>query len=235
MPDEEQDFLGRVRAEDVRFDWHGMDDVGEGCVAVNDLQLDDATAPSSEAPSVNASALCPECVNAGEVLGEHQIQPGALARGQRLRECHGKQRTSRKTGQTDAMWPPPRATRSREPSFGFVGVASLGSAMLVAMTRERQTVRIDELRAALDRLLRSVEETQGTEVELGADQYWLVSSGQSFDLSAQPQVGVGQLSDDLESLTAQLTEASVEPVVWHELEHLIGLLRRLAALDLPRS
>lgn len=97
---------------------------------------------------------------------------------------------------------------------------------------ERCTVRVDELRDAIDRVLGQVEGVWGPEVELGADHYWVIESSAAFDLARPPDVAAGQLSDDVASVREQLTTGDV-PIVWHDLEHIIGVLRRLAALDLP--
>nr|BFE55773.1 hypothetical protein GCM10020063_002990 [Dactylosporangium thailandense] len=43
-----------------------------------------------------------------------------------------------------------------------------------------------------------------------------------------------QLSDDVLSMRAMLDPAEDDPiVVWHDLTHVVGVLSRLASLDLP--
>jgi hypothetical protein len=54
-----------------------------------------------------------------------------------------------------------------------------------------------------------------------------------FVLGTPPTPTVGQLADDLESLAAQVADDAEQPLVWHDLEHIVGLRRRIAALDLP--
>jgi hypothetical protein len=101
---------------------------------------------------------------------------------------------------------------------------------------ERQlVVRISDIRTALERTLHQVEKDRGAEVDLGVDHYWVIDSGAAFDVHREPEVTAGQLSDDIESLRAQLAANADEPVVWHDLEHLVGLLRRIASLDRPPS
>lgn len=95
-------------------------------------------------------------------------------------------------------------------------------------------MRVDELSDAISRVLRHVEAAWGPEIELGADHYWVVAAGEAFDLHQKPEVTVGQLSDDTASIREQL-EAADEPVVWHDLAHIVGVLARLAALDSPES
>lgn len=93
---------------------------------------------------------------------------------------------------------------------------------------ERLTVSIPDLRAALSRVLDAVEDQLGEIIDLDADHYWLIDSADSFDLSHEPDVVAGQLSDDVGTIY------SPEKVfVWHDLDHLIGVLRRIAAIDRP--
>lgn len=88
-------------------------------------------------------------------------------------------------------------------------------------------VSTSELRAALDNLFALIEQELGTKIELSADHYWHVGSGDAFDLGGEPSLLVGQLSDDLESVR------SMTGPLWHDLDHMIGILRRLAALSRP--
>jgi hypothetical protein len=39
-----------------------------------------------------------------------------------------------------------------------------------------------------------------------------------------------QLSDDIDSIRAPLARGE-DPIIWHDLAHLVGVLRRIAALD----
>lgn len=98
---------------------------------------------------------------------------------------------------------------------------------------ESQRVAVRDLRLALDRLLAEVERTSGPEIDLAADPYWVVAAADAFVLGTPPTPTVGQLADDLESLAAQVADDAEQPLVWHDLEHVVGLLRRIAALDLP--
>src|SRR4051794_36313390 len=100
---------------------------------------------------------------------------------------------------------------------------------------ESHRVAVRDLRLALDRLLAEVERTSGPEIDLAADSYWVVAAADAFVLGAPPTATVGQLADDLESPAAQAADDAEQPWVWHDLEHVLGLLRRLAALDLPRG
>lgn len=91
------------------------------------------------------------------------------------------------------------------------------------------------LRSELDRLLREVERRHGAAVGVDADHYWLVGSAAAFNLTQQPALGVGQLSDDATELRAMIDRPAEDLAPWHELKHLIGILDALAAADLPSA
>ncbi|MEU5564438.1 hypothetical protein ABZ750_14540 [Micromonospora musae] len=88
-------------------------------------------------------------------------------------------------------------------------------------------------------LLTAVEERFGAEIDLsglGVDYYWNVGLQSAFELADDPAPGidVGQSSDDVAELRALLGRpADDPPVLWHDLQHLAGVLRLLAYLDLP--
>lgn len=98
---------------------------------------------------------------------------------------------------------------------------------------DKRRLAISDLRVALDRLLAEVERNCGPEIDLRADEYWVIAAADAFRLDGEPTPTVGQIADDLDSLAAQISKGAERPVVWHDLEHVIGLLRRIAALDLP--
>lgn len=98
-----------------------------------------------------------------------------------------------------------------------------------------QTVSLAQLRRVLDRVLDDLSARHGDEIELTADYYWVIDPEAAYDLTATPsieQLTMGQLSDDLMEVAALSTSAD-EPVPWHDLAHVIGILQRLAAQDLP--
>jgi hypothetical protein len=95
------------------------------------------------------------------------------------------------------------------------------------------TVKLADLRSALTQLIDHVERNHGAEMELDADHYWVVGLRAAFDLSSEPQVEAAQLSDDIATLQEIVAADADRPiVVWHDLEHLTGILVRIAALDL---
>jgi hypothetical protein len=65
----------------------------------------------------------------------------------------------------------------------------------------------------------------GRRVTVDGDYYWHLPVDAAFDMSKQPaEFTAGQLSDDLHATSGEI----VDPLtVWHELAHLIGLLRTL--------
>jgi hypothetical protein len=94
---------------------------------------------------------------------------------------------------------------------------------------EPMVIRMEELRNASTRTLIAAEDRLGAEVALTDDYYWHLPVDAAFDMTREPSsLTAGQLSDDLE----HLREASdVEPwTVWHDLAHLIGLLRAVERL-----
>ncbi|HUR03018.1 MAG TPA: hypothetical protein VM347_10800 [Nonomuraea sp.] len=96
---------------------------------------------------------------------------------------------------------------------------------------EPMAVTFAELRAALDVVLTEAEERLGSVVVLEADYYWALP-GDVYDIhSAPPQPALGQLSDDVESVRTFLAERDEDGhvIVWHELAHICGILRRIGA------
>ena len=95
-----------------------------------------------------------------------------------------------------------------------------------------QPLRIADLRAAIERTLDAVEAQYGLEVAFDVDHYWNVPISSAYDLDQAPELDMGQLSDDADTISA--TANGSDPVsIWHECDHLAGVLRALAHLDLP--
>jgi hypothetical protein len=98
----------------------------------------------------------------------------------------------------------------------------------------RLEVSVEELRLATSRLLDAAEERLGPLIQLDVDHYWLIEPDDSFDLASDPTVYAGQLTDDLESIRSMLDQPEADVVLFHDLDHLIGVLRRLSAIDRER-
>jgi hypothetical protein len=96
------------------------------------------------------------------------------------------------------------------------------------------SIDVAEVRLALAGILDAVEARYGSTLDLAADYYWTVDLQRSFDPYAEPGASLtaGQLTDDVEEIRDMLGEAR-DPVIWHDLSHVVGVLRRIAALDLP--
>jgi hypothetical protein len=92
---------------------------------------------------------------------------------------------------------------------------------------EPLTVRIADLRSALARALDATEKRLGPEVALDTDYYWHLPVDEAFNMTGEPQTfTVGQVSDDLEA-TVRDEHDPLPEEAWHELSHLIGVLRAL--------
>jgi hypothetical protein len=97
------------------------------------------------------------------------------------------------------------------------------------------SIALADLRAALLRLLDVAETQLGPTVDLAVDHYWLLELSEMFALDSTPTVNAGQLSDDVTSIREFLARADGETFLWHDLQHVTGILLRLASLDLPAS
>ena len=90
------------------------------------------------------------------------------------------------------------------------------------------------LRQAVDRCLDACQQQLGEQVSVEADPYWLIEPSAAFDLSGEPSINSGRLSDDLDEVTAiNATRDDDQRALWHELGHLLGPLARLASLATP--
>lgn len=97
---------------------------------------------------------------------------------------------------------------------------------------ESLTVSITDLRSALSRALDAVETRLGPDVALTADHYWHLPVQDAFDLASEPATfTVGQLRDDVETLREPSDATS--DTAWHDLSHLVGVLRALELAARP--
>ncbi|MFE1286836.1 hypothetical protein [Streptomyces sp. NPDC058751] len=108
------------------------------------------------------------------------------------------------------------------------------------MTQSEHVLRMADLRRACSVLLDETERRFGDEVdlsELPVDYYWSLDLAAAFDMSQTPtaQLDCGQVSDDVAEIAALVRRAPEDVIaLWHDLDHLAGVLRLLAHLDLPR-
>ena len=77
------------------------------------------------------------------------------------------------------------------------------------------------------------EEQFRKRVDLDADYYWAIAPAAAFDLTEDPAVYAGQLSDDVATVGELLTREGGEIFLWHDLEHVTGILLRISALARP--
>ncbi|MCW2743847.1 MAG: hypothetical protein JWM48_397 [Mycobacterium sp.] len=97
------------------------------------------------------------------------------------------------------------------------------------------SVPMDKLRLALDRVLTAVQAEQGDSISLSADHYWALNPRATYEVyetPKEPDFTIGQLSDDIATLDEILRPDQIVST-WHDLQHLVGILQRLAAQDLP--
>jgi hypothetical protein len=94
-------------------------------------------------------------------------------------------------------------------------------------------IRVDEIRAALTAVLDAVQRTHGSDLVFDHDYYWALPVEASFDMNQPaPTLTAGQISDDVASVRGLLHSREVVSP-WHELGHLVGVLRAVEALDRP--
>lgn len=97
------------------------------------------------------------------------------------------------------------------------------------------SVPVDKLRQALDRVLTAVQAEQGDSIPLSADHYWVLNPRATYDVYETPKesdLTIGQLSDDIATLD-EILRPDQSVSTWHDLQHLVGILHRLATQDLP--
>ena len=95
---------------------------------------------------------------------------------------------------------------------------------------------INELRSAVTKVLSAVEAQHGERVSINEDFYRVAPVDQAFDvLGPDPVWTMGSLVDDVDSMRYFNDQDEDEPVsIWHELAHLVGILRALELVDLAR-
>jgi hypothetical protein len=97
---------------------------------------------------------------------------------------------------------------------------------------EALQIAMSDLREALRRVLDAVEEKYGTSIDLDADYYWSLRPAEAFDLTRDPGLETGQISDDVGTVQ-EILSPDRDVYIWHDLEHVCGILTRLSALDSP--
>jgi|SRR5580658_11367340 hypothetical protein len=101
-----------------------------------------------------------------------------------------------------------------------------------------RTLSIDVLRQAAERLLDRAEQEFGPEIDLDSQTipigfHWEIPLDQSFRMVDSPTTETGDIADDLSEINELLTRPIDETYLWHDLDHLTGLLRCIAFIALP--
>jgi hypothetical protein len=95
------------------------------------------------------------------------------------------------------------------------------------------TLVIDDLRQALNRVLDDTAASLGDRVELDGGLYWQVPTQQLYAMDPDGvALTAGDLDDDIRTMHEYLGSSGPAPALWHELNHLIGILRALEATAL---
>ncbi len=90
-------------------------------------------------------------------------------------------------------------------------------------------------------LLDAAERRFGPQVQLsehGVDYYWNIDLRAAFELAQRPELTIdsGQSSDELAELAGFLQRSPDDVAsLWHDAQHVSGLLRLLAYLDLSSA
>lgn len=92
---------------------------------------------------------------------------------------------------------------------------------------------VDQLRAAIGRLLDAVEARFGPDLHLKDDHYWNAPLREAADLSREPKLDMGSVVDDAASVREFIKASENDCIsIWHEADHIAGVLRSIARLDL---
>jgi hypothetical protein len=105
---------------------------------------------------------------------------------------------------------------------------------LGAMENPSPEISVAELREAIRRLLGAVEQRFGPTVPLGIDGYSVLFAPEMFAADgSEPEVTGRSLSDDVASIrevVERVDQSEDELLLWHDLNHLVGILQRISAL-----
>lgn len=94
-------------------------------------------------------------------------------------------------------------------------------------------VAIADLRSAITKLLDAAEARFGAELHFPEDLYWNVPLIDATQIYDDPKNDMGSVADDTESVREFLARDASEYVsIWHEADHVAGVLRAIARLDL---
>ena len=113
-------------------------------------------------------------------------------------------------------------------------MAVLGRARRQTRQMAHNTIRVDELRTAMERILVALERNFGDSVTLEENYYWHLPVEDAYEMHAVPKIQeVGLVSDDLSEIRQSLASGEEVFSIWHDLSHLIGVLRVVEKLASP--
>lgn len=100
--------------------------------------------------------------------------------------------------------------------------------------RNDEVIGVDEIRTALNRVLTAIELEYGPYLRVPGAGYWTFPAAAAFALADEPELSIGLLRDDVEALHELALAGDDEIVVsWHELAHVIGVLRAVERVIAP--
>lgn len=91
---------------------------------------------------------------------------------------------------------------------------------------------VTDLRTAITKLLDAVEEEFGPTLRLEDDHYWNVPLSAATAVYTAPELDVGSVVDDATSVS-ELAARQESVSIWHASDHIAGVLRSIARLDIP--
>lgn len=95
-------------------------------------------------------------------------------------------------------------------------------------------IATSDLERVMAKVLDAIREKHGDEIDLDGGLYWRLPFDGPDRLPEDPgEPVVGDLVDDVQEARS-LLEDDRAAILWHDLDHAAQLLRRIAALDLPR-
>lgn len=92
---------------------------------------------------------------------------------------------------------------------------------------------VTDLRVAITKLLDAVEEELGPTLCLQDDFYWNVPLAAAASLDTPPELDLGSVVDDASTVSEFATRPQEFVSIWHASDHIAGVLRAIARVDLP--
>lgn len=92
---------------------------------------------------------------------------------------------------------------------------------------------VTDLRIAITKLLDAIQEEFGPTLHLEDDFYWNVPLNTANIVETAPALDIGSVVDDATSVRGFAAHREEFVSIWHESEHIAGVFRSIARLDLP--